>query len=141
MCGIGRPEPENALIQISADELSWGEVKVGESVTKSFSVKNTGSTDLTIGSIQVVASDNTVNPPYFTLTPNSPCTLSPDKSMIFSVVFAPESAGEYNAVVTLKSNAGNVAAAARQLGLSERIIHYKIDKQGITPEWYRPKKD
>ena len=44
-------------------------------------------------------------------------------------------------VEALKANAGNVAAAARQLGLSERIIHYKIDKQGITPEWYRPKKD
>ncbi len=33
-----------------------------------------------------------------------------------------------------------VAAAARQLGLSERIIHYTIRKLGITPEWYRPKK-
>lgn len=44
-------------------------------------------------------------------------------------------------VEALKANAGNVAAAARQLGLSERIIHYKIDKLGITPEWYRSKKD
>lgn len=118
LCGIGRPEPENAQIQISADELSWGEVKVGESVTKSFSVKNTGSTDLTIGSIRVVASDNTVNPPYFTLTPDSPCTLSPDKSMPFSVVFAPESAGEYNAVVSLKSNAVNATQGTSTVWLS-----------------------
>lgn len=44
-------------------------------------------------------------------------------------------------VEALKAKAGNVAAAARQLGLSERIIHYKIGKLGITPEWYRSKKE
>ena len=44
-------------------------------------------------------------------------------------------------VESLKANGGNVAAAARQLGLSERIIHYSIRKLGVTPEWYRPKKD
>ena len=118
LCGTGLPEPGNAQIQISEDELSWGGVKVGESVTKSFTVKNAGSADLTISSIQVVATDNTANPPYFTITPNSPCTLSPDKSMTFSVVFAPESAGEYNAVVSLKSNAGNAAQGTSTVWLS-----------------------
>ena len=44
-------------------------------------------------------------------------------------------------VEALKGESGNVAAAARKLGLSERIIHYKIEKLGITPEWYRAKKD
>ena len=44
-------------------------------------------------------------------------------------------------VEALKGESGNVAAAARKLGLSERIIHYKIGKLGITPEWYRAKKD
>ena len=44
-------------------------------------------------------------------------------------------------VEALKAKSGNVAAAARQLGLSERIIHYKIGKLGISPKWYRQKKD
>ncbi len=44
-------------------------------------------------------------------------------------------------VEALKGESGNAAAAARKLGLSERIIHYKIGKLGITPEWYRAKKD
>jgi Nif-specific regulatory protein len=40
-------------------------------------------------------------------------------------------------VEALKANRGNVSAAARALNLSNRIIHYKIRKLHITPEWYR----
>jgi len=43
-------------------------------------------------------------------------------------------------VEALKANSGNVTRAARQLGLSTRVIHYKINKYGITPDWYRPNK-
>lgn len=39
-------------------------------------------------------------------------------------------------VEALKRNGGNMSAAARDLGLSPRVIHYKIGKLGITPEWY-----
>ncbi|MDD4817817.1 MAG: sigma 54-interacting transcriptional regulator [Victivallaceae bacterium] len=42
-------------------------------------------------------------------------------------------------VEALKSHTGNVTAAAQQLGLSTRVIHYKIKKYGITPDWYRKK--
>ena len=40
----------------------------------------------------------------------------------------------------LKATNGNVAAAARKLGISQRIIHYKINKIGITPDWYKQEK-
>ena len=40
-------------------------------------------------------------------------------------------------VEALKASRGNVSAAARYLNLSNRIIHYKIRKLHITPEWYR----
>lgn len=39
-------------------------------------------------------------------------------------------------VESLKLNNGNMSAAARDLGLSPRVIHYKINRLGITPEWY-----
>ena len=39
-------------------------------------------------------------------------------------------------VEALKRNHGNMSAAARDLDLSPRVIHYKIGKLGITPEWY-----
>ncbi len=44
-------------------------------------------------------------------------------------------------VEALKRSSGNVAAAARDLGLSERIIHYKILKMGVTPEWYKQRRN
>ena len=39
-------------------------------------------------------------------------------------------------VEALKRNSGNMSAAARDLGLLPRVIHYKIGRLGITPEWY-----
>ncbi len=39
-------------------------------------------------------------------------------------------------VESLKRNDGNMSAAARDLGLSPRVIHYQIHRLGITPEWY-----
>lgn len=40
-------------------------------------------------------------------------------------------------VDALKANRGNVAAAARMLGSTPRIIHYRIDKLGIQPGHYK----
>ena len=37
----------------------------------------------------------------------------------------------------LKANKGNVAATARQLKLTPRILHYKIQQNDITPEEYK----
>lgn len=42
-------------------------------------------------------------------------------------------------VEALKRNNGNMSAAARDLDLSPRVIHYKIGRLGITPEWYQHK--
>jgi Nif-specific regulatory protein len=39
-------------------------------------------------------------------------------------------------VDALKIKRGNVAAAARHLGSTQRIIHYKIQKMGINPDIY-----
>jgi Nif-specific regulatory protein len=40
-------------------------------------------------------------------------------------------------VDALKLSRGNVASASRQMGLTQRIMHYKIDKLGIDPKKYR----
>ncbi len=42
-------------------------------------------------------------------------------------------------VESLKRHHGNMSAAARELDLSPRVIHYKIGRLGITPEWYADK--
>ncbi|MGE4564179.1 MAG: sigma 54-interacting transcriptional regulator [Victivallaceae bacterium] len=40
-------------------------------------------------------------------------------------------------VDALKKQRGNVAAAARVLGVTARIVRYKIAQLGITPDWYK----
>jgi len=40
-------------------------------------------------------------------------------------------------VDALKSSRGNVAAAARKLGLTKRVAHYKISKLGMNPRDYK----
>lgn len=58
----------------------------------------------------------------------------------------PEGAADFNTLVdsyerelivdALKNHNGNMSAAARALGISPRVIHYKIRRLKITPEWY-----
>ena len=118
LCGTGIPEPEDAQIKIDVEELTWGEVEVGESVNKSFVVKNTGSTALTVSSVKVVATDNTVNPSYFTVSPNSSFSLAPGKTKTFSVAFAPEDVRSYSAMLSIKSNASNATQGTSTVWLS-----------------------
>ncbi|MEG2075984.1 MAG: helix-turn-helix domain-containing protein, partial [Victivallaceae bacterium] len=39
-------------------------------------------------------------------------------------------------VEALKKNNGNMSAAGRGLSLSPRVMHYKINKLNINPDWY-----
>ena len=39
-------------------------------------------------------------------------------------------------VEALKQSKGNLSAAGRQLGVSPRMMHYKVNRFGIHPEWY-----
>ena len=116
--GTGIPVPEDAKISFSASSLSWGNVEVGESVAKTFTVSNPGSTALNISSIKVVASDNTQNPDYFTISPSSSCTINAGKSKSFTVTFSPKSAKSYSATVAIKSNATNATLGTSLVDLS-----------------------
>ncbi len=39
-------------------------------------------------------------------------------------------------VEALKRNNGNMSAVGRELGVSPRMMHYRVTKLGITPAWY-----
>ena len=40
-------------------------------------------------------------------------------------------------VESLKRHNGNMSAAGRDLGLSPRVMHYKVNQYGIQPEWFK----
>jgi Nif-specific regulatory protein len=62
----------------------------------------------------------------------------PDGDAPFSVLV---SSYERELIVeALKKTDGNVSAAARALGLSRRVILYKIKRLSVTPAWYRTRR-
>ncbi len=127
-------ESENALIELSCDELDWGDVEIGNHVTKTFTVKNTGTTALNISSVSIVATDNTVNPSYFSILPNSSSTVSPGNSLAFNVTFIPEAESGYYAIVSIKSNASNATQGTSTVWLTGVGIKASSSHSGATPE-------
>ena len=73
-------------------------------------------------------------PPSLQTGKESGSQLLPDGKASFNVLV--DSYERELIVEALKRNSGNMSAAARSLGLSPRVIHYKIGRLGITPEWY-----
>ena len=116
--GTGSPEPENPVINFSVSSLSFGDVEVGESSTKSFTVTNNGTTTLNISSIKITATDNTQNPSYYSITPSDACTIAASKSKSFSVTFSPEAVKNYGATISFKSNATNATQGTSTLNIS-----------------------
>lgn len=87
----------------------------------------------------LTATDNVINgynlPPSLQTGEASGTALNPEAKADFNTLV--ESFERELIVEALKANNGNVAASARKLGISQRIMHYKIEKIGITPEWYK----
>ncbi len=73
-------------------------------------------------------------PPSLQTGKESGTELLPDGKVSFNTLV--DSYERELIVEALKRNSGNMSAAARDLGLSPRVIHYKIGRLGITPEWY-----
>lgn len=82
-----------SLVQVS----NFGETCVNTQLTKSYSIKNTSSTNLLLspGDISIDGADQWL----FSLNEGLPVTLAKDESVSFSVTFLPDSYGEKNATV------------------------------------------
>lgn len=87
----------------------------------------------------LLSTDNVIHgynlPPSLQTGESSGTSINPGMSADFTTLV--ESFERELIVEALKATNGNVAASARKLGISQRIIHYKIKKIGITPEWYK----
>ncbi len=74
-------------------------------------------------------------PPSLQIGQDSGSSLLPDGKVSFNTLVT--SFERELIVEALKRNDGNMSAAARELDLSPRVIHYKINHYDIHPEWYR----
>jgi Nif-specific regulatory protein len=88
----------------------------------------------------LTASDNVIHgynlpPSLQTGQATNTATIVPEKNADLETLV---SSFERELIVdALKLKRGNVSAAARQLGTSQRIIHYKIEKLNINPGLYK----
>ena len=87
----------------------------------------------------LTASDDCIHgynlPPSLQTGSESGTSLLPDGTASFNTLVG--SFERELIVEALKRKNGNMSAAARDLGLSPRVMHYKINGLGIKADWYR----
>ncbi len=96
-------EPEPA-IEVNADAHDFGEVEIGDAAEWMLVVSSVGDADLVIEDIMIEGD-------FFLVEFGEDVILAPDESAEFAIVFAPEAEGEFNARLTISSNAGQVDIA------------------------------
>ena len=127
-------DPQNSLVslpvamrvqgypeyEISANQLSFGEVAVGYSDTKSITISNTGSDDLEVESISFT--------PEGVFTSNSSLSaLSPGESTDIPVVFTPNTNDEFSASMDIQTNIGLVSIELNGQGYLPPIIGLSLE--------------
>lgn len=90
---------DESTIEVDPTFLDFGKVAIGTSVTKTVTVTNTGSGNLTF---YLVGGNE-----WFTYTPEEETTLAPGESCEVSVTFRPQSASQMGVVLRVFSNATN----------------------------------
>ncbi len=108
LAGEGEPEPKPA-ISVSPGEATYtlGEVTVGQSTTKEFTVENTG--DATLNAEPSLSGDTG----QFSITNGASLSLGPGESYTFDVEFAPEEASTHQVDFKIDHNGANTESPWR----------------------------
>lgn len=104
-------EQESKTISISGN-LSFGNVNTGSSISKSFTITNTGNADVSVSSISY--------PSGYSSSWNSG-TIAPGQTINIKVVFSPSVAKSYNGNITINSDANGTNTIS-------------VSGMGVTPE-------
>ncbi len=97
---MGKGKFDGAIIELSDDLLSFGEVLLDESDEKTFTIFNNGNITLTIEEI-VIDSES------FVIYGNFPIDVEPDDYLDFTASFSPQTIGVFTEVAIIISNAVN----------------------------------
>jgi hypothetical protein len=105
--GVSSPAPAMSVSPVS---LSFGNIVVATSSTKTVAITNTGTADLIISAINVSGNGFSVTPTTFPLTVKAGATYTA------SFVFSPNSAGAVSGAASIVSNAGGSAPVVSLAG-------------------------
>lgn len=93
-------------ITVSAESVDFGSVEVGNSTTETITVESTGGSDLEITSVGLSGSGD-----FSIQSGGESGTLVPSATRTIVLAFAPASAGDKSATLTIESNAGTETVA------------------------------
>jgi len=90
-------ESLSAALSASTTQLDFGKTEAGKSVSKTFTITNSGYDDLTISSITASSKDFSINP--------SSCTIGHGETKTFTVTYSPTRSGNISDKLVIESNA------------------------------------
>jgi hypothetical protein len=93
----------NAAVQVSPGAIKFGNVYVGSSITRSFTIKNSGSTGITL-------SEASIETTAFVRSKLSlPVTIGADKSLTVGITYAPTETGSRLGTIVIRTSASSAA--------------------------------
>lgn len=108
--------PGGAVISFSTTSFNFNTVVIGQSVTQTLHIANTGTVPLTLNSVSLKSSQ-------FSLTgPSAPRTVLPAQKVDYTISFAPTTAGNATASVQITSNASNTPASVSLAGVAQKAF-------------------
>jgi hypothetical protein len=123
---FGLPTAAAAVLSISNQSLSFGNVTVGTATSQLLSVTNTGTDNLKISAVQVSGQG-------YSASGGSNVTLTPNQSVTISVNFGPSTSGYAGGTLAITSNASNPVV---QVGVSGTgITAQQSGTHGVTLSW------
>ena len=127
-CKVTVNKPQ-MTIEASPTSLSFGEVNVGESSTKTFTISNTGKAEVKISAISV--------PTAFSVDTSTPFTIAVGKSQTINVTFTPTDGKDYSGTVTITSDADSqptVSVSGKGVKQSSSETFEAVDL-GLSVKW------
>jgi L-fucose isomerase-like protein len=127
--GLGSGTPTAAaVLSISNQSVSFGDVMVGTATSRLISLTNSGSSNLNISGVSVSGAG-------YSVSGGSNVTLVPAQTVTISVNFGPSTSGYAGGTLAVVSNAAN---ALVQVGISGNGITTQPTTHGVTLSWTPP---
>lgn len=103
-------------MSLSATSLNFQTVVVGQKATQTLTISNSGNAALQITSMSLSSSEYTIT------GPSVPGTIPPSGNAVYTLTFAPTTAGAVAATLNVASNAANAATAIALAGSGEKAF-------------------
>ncbi len=114
-----------AVLSVSNQTLSFGNVTVGSSTSQLISLTNTGSASLKLASVSVSGQG-------YSVTGNTSVTLTPSQSVTIYVNFGPSTSGYAGGTLAIASNASNPVV---QVGVSGTGVTAQTSGHSVSLAW------